>query len=330
MSVTLSDIAKKLNVSVSTVSKALSGDIGVSEDTKNAVFKVVEKTGYRLRKTNCRSVAFIIDKTFFNLTGQFYAPIIAGVEEELIKNNYFFQFSSVDKDDFQLDRINLNFKDLAGVIMVNYYHDEFDLKLRQFDIPVVLIDYYIPTEDIPTVLIDNADGILRVCKHLASLGHRRVAYISGLDVETTTSERLHGFRMARNLYGFDKDEELVILDCKPSIDEGFAAMNTLLKRGTRPTAVACYNDALALGAMDAISSSNLAVPQEISVTGFDDFDLGRTVKPSLTTVHVPLKDMGVLAVDRLMKTIKGEISTIQKILVSTKLIIRDSTAEPAH
>jgi DNA-binding LacI/PurR family transcriptional regulator len=159
MSVTLSDIAKKLNVSVSTVSKALSGDIGVSEDTKNAVFKVVEKTGYRLRKTNCRSVAFIIDKTFFNLTGQFYAPIIAGVEEELIKNNYFFQFSSVDKDDFQLDRINLNFKDLAGVIMVNYYHDEFDLKLRQFDIPVVLIDYYIPTEDIPTVLIGNTPGV---------------------------------------------------------------------------------------------------------------------------------------------------------------------------
>ena len=88
--------------------------------------------------------------------------------------------------------------------MVNYYHDEFDLKLRQFDIPVVLIDYYIPTEDIPTVLIDNADGILRVCKHLASLGHRRVAYISGLNVETTTSERLHGFRMARNLYGLSQ------------------------------------------------------------------------------------------------------------------------------
>jgi LacI family repressor for deo operon, udp, cdd, tsx, nupC, and nupG len=136
--------------------------------------------------------------------------------------------------------------------------------------------------------------------------------------------------MARNLYGFDKDEELVISDCKPSIDEGFAAMNTLLKRGTGPTAVACYNDVLAIGAMDAITSSSLAVPQDISVTGFDDFSLGRTVKPSLTTVHVPLKDMGVLAVDRLMETIKGETSPIHKILVSTKLIIRDSTAEPTH
>lgn len=330
MPVTLSDIAKKLNVSVSTVSKALSGDAGISETTKKAVFKVVDKTGYRLRKTNCRSVAFVIDKEYFNLSSQFYAHIISGVEDELIKHNYYFQFSSVDRDDFQIERINLNFKDLAGVIMVNYYHDEFDLKLRQFDIPVVLIDYYIPTEDIPTVLIDNADGILRICKHLASLGHRRVAYISGLNVETTTYERLNGFRMARNLYEFDKDEELVILNCEPTEEAGFAAMNKLLRTGKHPTAVACYNDALAVGAMDAITLINLTVPLDISVTGFDDFSLGTTVKPSLTTVHVPLKDMGVLAVDRLMEIIEGETSPIQKILVSTKLVVRDSTAPPRH
>lgn len=302
----------------------------MSEATKKAVFEAVEESGYRLRKGNCRSVAFVIDKAFFNLSSQFYAPIISGVEDELIKHNYFFQFSSVDRDDFQLERINLNFRDLAGVIMVNYYHDEFDIKLKQFDIPVVLIDYYIPTEDIPTVLIDNADGILRVCKYLHSLGHRRVAYLSGLNVETTTYERLHGFRLGSKLYGFDQDEELVVLDCEPTRDEGFAAMNRLLDRGTRPTAVACYNDALAVGAMDAMASNNLAVPRDISVTGFDDFGLGSTVKPSLTTVHAPLKDMGVLAVGRLMETIKGNVSPVHKILVSTKLVIRDSTAPPGR
>jgi DNA-binding LacI/PurR family transcriptional regulator len=330
MSVRLKDIAESLNVSVSTVSKALTGDVGVSEATKKAVFEVVEQIGYRLRKTNCRSVAFVIDKEYFNLSSQFYAHIISGVEEELVKHNYYFQFSSVDRDAFQLEKINLNFKDLAGVIMVNYFHDEFDLKLRQFDIPVVLIDYYIPTADIPTVLIDNTDGILKVCKHLSSLGHSRVAYISGLNVETTTHERLNGFRMAQNLYGFDIDEGLVILDCEPTQDNGYAATEKLLAKAPRPTAIVCYNDALAVGAMDAIRSAGLSIPQDISVTGFDNFDLGTIVKPPLTTVHVPLRDMGVLAVDRLMELIGGKISPIQKILVSTRLVVRDSTAKPAR
>jgi DNA-binding LacI/PurR family transcriptional regulator len=327
MEVTLNKIAKELKISVSTVSKAMSGSDSVSESTKKAVFEAVEKFNYNLRKINCKTIAFVIDKESFNLSSQFYAPIISSIEQELIKNKYYFQFSTIDRDNFKLETINLNFKDLAGVIMVCFYHDDFVLKLKKLGIPIVLLDYYIPTEDVQTILVDNADGILRICKYLVSLGHKRIGYISGENIETSTHERLYGFRVAQNLYGLEVDEDLVIMNNKLNIDEGFKAMKLILDLDKKPSAVVCYNDLLAIGAIEAIKNRGLSVPEDISVTGFDDIKLSKEIKPSLTTIHIPLEDMGVLTADRLVEIIKGVKKPLQKMLISTELIIRDSTSK---
>jgi DNA-binding LacI/PurR family transcriptional regulator len=331
MAVTMNEIAKRLNISIATVSRALSGKAdAVSADTRKVIFELVEKYGYQKRKSIGTNVAFVIDKDTFDLSSQFYARIISGIEEELIRHKYYFQFNSVDKKNFDLDRINLDFSNLAGVIVVGVYHDDFVLKLRRVAVPMVLIDYYIPTEDIPAVLIDNTDGILKACKHLASLGHRRIAYLSGDSVETSAHERLFGFQRARQAYGLDGDPGLIVEDCKSRIDEGFRAMSVLLGRGEPPTAIVAYNDLIAVGAMDAIKQAGLSIPARISVVGFDDIQLAAEVNPPLTTVHVPKKTMGIFATRCLLDIVKRKKESLHKTLIPARLVVRQSTAAPGR
>jgi DNA-binding LacI/PurR family transcriptional regulator len=329
MAVTMNEIAKQLDISIATVSRALSGNPdAVSDETRKAIFEFVEKHGYLKRRSVGTNVAFVIDKDSFDLSSQFYARIISGIEEELIRHKYYFQFNSVDKESFDLAKINLDFSSLAGVIMVGVYHDDFVLKLRHLQVPMVLIDYYIPTEDIPSVLIDNTDGILKACKHLAQLGHRRVAFLSGDSVETSAHERLLGFQLAVATFGLDRDPALVAENCKSRIDEGFRAMAGLLAAGDHPTAVVAYNDLIAVGAMDAIKHAGLRIPEDISVVGFDDIHLAAEMNPPLSTVHVPKKTMGMIAARRLVDIIKRREDTPYKTLVPASLVIRGSTAGP--
>jgi LacI family transcriptional regulator len=329
VAVTMSEIARRLNISIATVSRALSGKADtVSEQTRKAIFDAVGKYGYKKRRSVGKSVAFVIDKDSFNLSSQFYAQVISGIEEELVRNKYYFHFNSVEREHFELTRINLDFQDLAGIIMVGVYHDDFVLTLRRTETPMVLLDYYIPTEDFPAVLIDNADGVLKACKYLASLGHTRIAYLSGDRVETSAQERLYGYHRAQELFGFESDPALVVQDCKSRIDEGFRGMTELLEGKIRPTAVMAYNDLIAAGAMDAIRRQGLSVPQDISVVGFDDIGLAAEVNPALTTVHVPKHTMGTLAVQKLLEIVKGGEESVQKTLVPTSLVVRSSTGAP--
>jgi LacI family transcriptional regulator len=292
------------------------------------MFEAVEKYGYKRRKTSGKSVAFIIDEESFRLSSSFYSPIIAGIEEELNKFKYYFRFHSVQKQKFDLSRINVNFNDLAGVIMVGVYHDDFVLKLKNIGIPLVLLDYYIPTEKIKAILIDNTDGILTACKYLKSLGHRAVAFIGGDSVETAAEERFYGYLRGVELYGFVRDPSLVVKDCKSRIDEGFRAANIILDSSANPTAILTYNDLIAVGAMDAIKQRGLSIPRDMSIIGFDDIHIASEVNPPLTTSKVPKQDMGRQAVKHLMNCIKGKDDLAHKVLMATELVIRGSTSPP--
>ncbi len=249
MSITMDEIAKKLNISIATVSRALSGNgEGVAEETKAAIHRIAEKYGYQKRKSVGKNVA------------------------------------------------------------------------------MVLVDEYIPSEDIPSVMIDNTDGILKACKYLHELKHTRVAYISEEKKEATAFERYYGFKQAQEMFGFINNDNL-IAECGGRISEGFKAMEEILNSSeVLPTAVLAYNDIIAIGAMDAIKQHGLSIPENISVIGFDDISLAREVVPSLTSVHVPKHLMGIISVQRLIHVIQGKKDIIKKVLVPTRLKIRESTA----
>lgn len=327
MAITMDEIARKMNVSVATVSRALSGrPQAVSPKVRREIEEVARRYGYKKRRTVGKSVAFIIDRQLFNVSSQFHNRIVEGVEQQLIKYRYYFQFHSVERGTDQLDQLNLNFPDLAGVIDVGGYHDQLSEKLHEMGVPVVLVDHHIPTADIPAVLIDNSDGVVQACKYLSELGHRRVAFIACDPPVTNGHERLFGYRRAVEIFGFDDNPNLVEF-CGGRMDEAHQAMNRILERGLRPTAVLAHNDVRAVGVMDSLKQSGVQIPDDISVVGFDDIALSQEVVPSLTTVHVPRKTMGMLAVQRLLKKIQGKKDPFIKVIVPTRLVVRGSSAK---
>jgi LacI family transcriptional regulator len=330
MAVTMKKIAEAQGVSIATVSRVLSGsEDSVSDEVRRSILETAKRLGYEPRRKIGRTVAFLIDTEMFNLSSLFYTNIISAAEKEVAARRYFFQFSAISSSEIPLNRLNLKFNDLAGVVIVGTYDREFLIRLRTQRIPVILVDYAVPTEDIDAILVDNVDGIMKAGKHLAELGHRRVAYISGTIDGLSAQERRHGFNLARAAYGFIEEPDLVE-ECPESMSGGFEAMQRILGRrdARRPTAVIAYNDMVAIGAMDAIKQQGLVIPGEMSIVGFDDLSLSSEVMPPLTTVQVPKELMGRLAVETLFFTISGRSNFTRKILLPTMLVVRESTAAP--
>lgn len=329
MATTMDEIAKELGVSVATVSRALSHpDDKVSDEVRRSVRELAEKRGYQRRRRRGKTIAFVIDKELFNLSSSFYTSIISAIQGEIASHHYFFQLVAVERENMSLDRVNLKLQDLAGIVLVGASDPEFISTLESMMIPIVLVDYYIPTADIDTILADNIDGIIRAGLHLSELGHRKVCYLSGNVDRISSHERMYGFARAQELFGFSTDPTLVE-ECGESISEGFEAMNRVFKATeSEPTAVIAYNDMIAIGAMDAIKQRGLAVPNDVSVIGFDDIPLASEVVPPLTTIQVPKELMGILAADILFQHIGGQKHSIRKILLPPKTIVRGSTAPP--
>ncbi len=328
----MNEIARKLNVSVATVSRVLSGSFdGVSAETRRQITEAAEQYGYQRRKKVGRTIVFIIEKELFNLSSLFYTSIISSAEKIVTAHKYFFQLRVAEKNETAFDEANLKFRDLAGTILTGIFDREFTNRLQAMHIPVVLVDYSVPTENIDTILVDNLDGIMRSGKHLSELGHRRVAYISsGLITDNITSrERRFGFLRAQEAYGFQKVEGLVD-ECPESISGGFDAMSRILDRfpSDPPTAVIAYNDMVAIGAMDAIKRRGLSIPEDMSLVGFDDISLAAEVLPQLTTVRVEKELMGTIAVETLFQRIAGKTHLVRKILLPTSVVVRESTAAP--
>jgi len=330
MAVTMNEIARKLGVSTATVSRVISGsEDSVSDEVRAAILETAGKLGYRPRRRIARTIAFFIDTELFSLSSLFYSAIISGVEKEVAFRRYSFQFRTVARDDFPLDQLNVKLSDLAGVVLIGTYDPRLAGRLQTLGVPMVMVDYWVPTEDIDTILVDNVDGILRAGRHLSDLGHRRVAYISGTIDGVSSQERRYGFARAQAAYRFDAAPGLVE-ECPESISGGFEAMSRILDRTglEPPTAVIAYNDMVAIGAMDALKQAGRVIPDDVSVVGFDDISLASEVTPALTTVQVPKELMGKLAAETLFHSISGKPHGLRKVLVPARVIARASTAGP--
>jgi DNA-binding LacI/PurR family transcriptional regulator len=330
MAVTMNEIARALGVSVATVSRVLSGsEDNVSEEARAAILGAAAELGYRPRRKIGRTVAFLIDNDLFNLSSLFYTNVISGVEKEVALRRFFFQFITVKPADTPVSRLNLKFNDLAGVVLIDTYEPQFARRLRTLGIPVVLVDCWVPTEDIDSILIDNVDGIMRAGRHLQGLGHARVSYLSGSIDSGSANERRYGFQQARDAYGLDPDLALVE-ECPECISGGFDAMNRVLDRTGRrpPTAVIAYNDLVAIGAMDAIKQRGLSIPHDISIVGFDDLTLAAEVIPPLTTMQVPKELMGRMAAEIIFSGGREQRRAPHKILLPARLVERATTAPP--
>jgi DNA-binding LacI/PurR family transcriptional regulator len=197
--------------------------------------------------------------------------------------------------------------------------------LSEMMVPIVLVNDQHPGAFVHSVMICNQEGSRAVAEHMTGLGHRRIAYIGDQFGYQSDTERLAGYREALDGAGIPYLPEYVVHgDSKP--EGSMRAMDSLLALNRPPTAVCCYNDMTALGAMRSIRMHGLRVPEDISVAGYDDLFFASYTEPRLTTVRQPMQRMGQLAMETLFKLMSGEDS-VTTINVKAELIVRESTAK---
>jgi DNA-binding LacI/PurR family transcriptional regulator len=193
-------------------------------------------------------------------------------------------------------------------------------------VPIVLLNNQHPSQFAHSVMIANVQASLDATRHLIALGHRRIAYLGDRYGHQSDTERFAGYRQALEEAGFPFEPQLVAHgDGKPEGAE--TAMAVLLAFPQSPTAVFCYNDMSALGAMRRIRNHGLRIPDDISVVGFDDLYISQYLYPPLTTVRQPMRQMGRMAMETLLRIFAGAESG-HDIKVPGELIVRQSTAPP--
>ncbi|NLZ51844.1 MAG: LacI family transcriptional regulator [Thermoanaerobacteraceae bacterium] len=334
MSYTIYDVAKKAGVSIATVSRVLNNSRLVSEKTQQKVKRVIEELNYTpniiasaLTKKSTLTIGLLIP----DISNPFYSELSRGVEDA--SNDFNFN-TVICNTDYCLRKeaayINLlRQKSVDGFIITTaHYNDENAINLAKDNIPLVLLDRNIEKSDeydIDVVHSDNVAGGYLAPNHLIQLGHKSIACFLGPPQIEVNLEREKGYIKAMKEANLKISPKLVVYgDFK--LDFGYKKTINLLNGNIKPTAFFAANDLIALGIIRALKSVGLSVPSDISVVGYDNTILAELTDPPLTTINQPIREMGYHATELLIKKLKGERSTSEKIIFNTELIIRKSTS----
>jgi LacI family transcriptional regulator len=322
---TLTGIAAQAGVSVSTVSKVLNGRTDVSADTRDRVGQMLRSNGYRVASGLPFGVA---DLLIGSLHGPWAEELIRGAVEAAREAGQSIVVTTVETDadvGHWLDRAAERGTD--GVLSVLHLPGPAERgRLASAGIPLVVIDPPIePGTGIRSVGTTNWQGGLAATRHLAELGHRRIAAIGGPERFWSANARLDGYRTALLRSGLPVDEALVGRDEFSSVAGGRSQALRLLDLPERPTAIVAGNDNQAFGVLQALAERGLRAPDDVSVVGFDDV-LATWATPPLTTVRQPLAAMAAAAF-RMLRADSGPAAP-QHVELATTLVVRESTAPP--
>jgi LacI family transcriptional regulator len=330
--VTIHDVARDSGVSYSTVSRVLNGFAFVKEETRAKVLATADKLGY-VANMQARSLAGgktrIIGLVVPGLDNGYIGEIVRGIDEEIAKFNYDLMLYTtrrrVGSEAHYVKTISNGLTD--GVILIVPLLDrEYLNSLRDHNFPYVVVDQVDPQFHSSVVDSTNWQGAYDATSHLISLGHRRIAFIKGLEPLQSAADRFAGYKAALADHDIYYDETLVTEGdfFNPS---GYEAGRRLIEHTPRPTAIFAANDLMALGAMQAIRERGLSIPEDISLIGFDDIPQSAMVHPQLTTVRQPLEQMGRIAVSLLVEQIEQTNSqerTPRRVTLATRLVERES------
>jgi len=310
MAVTIKDIAKKAGVSHATVSRALNGNSAIPESTAAGIRDLAQAMGYspsaaaRGLKTNRSHVIGVIVS---HIDNPYFGEIVQGIEDTLQGTGYslFFASSHMNLENEKNIVHAFAAHRVEGVIIcsVTVGSQQADA-LRQNGMPIVVINNQSPERFSCSIAHDDLDGARQVTRHLLSLGHKRIAYLGNESAERINKERLAGFRFELKEAGIKADPTL-ILDCGGSeIENGVAGMQKLLECHPLPTAVFCFNDLMAIGALSVMTEAGINVPGQMSLAGFDNIEYSKYTQPPLTTFDQPKRAIGAEAASLLMDRIQ--------------------------
>lgn len=327
--VTLKQIAAQAGVSLSTISKVLNGGSDVSSATRALVEEHLYTSGYRRRKSRQRRE--YIEVVLYELESEWALRILEGVRETAAEAGLAVSLSvSGDRrapGPEWLDSV-VRRAPTGIVLLFAGIPEEEQRRLRARGIPYVIVDPAgDPAQDVPSVGSANWSGGLAATRHLLELGHRRIAAITGPESVMCSLARLDGYRAAMASARMPISPDWIRFgDFRRDGGERHAA--ELLELPEPPTAIFAGNDAQALGVLHAAAALGLSVPRQLSVVGFDDLAIAELAHPRLTTVHQPLREMAEQATRLVLGLVDEPRPDVTRIELATRLVIRDSTAQP--
>ncbi|RZU31217.1 LacI family DNA-binding transcriptional regulator [Blastococcus saxobsidens] len=327
--VTIADIAAEAGVSVPTVSRVLNGRSDVAPRTRQRVEQLLRDHGYQRRGVRPQRRARLVDLVFNDLDSPWAVEIIRGVEDAAHAAGVGTVVTAIHRRASAAREWleNLSARASDGVILVTGELDpELHAELRNLQVPAVVVDPAgVRDLDVPTIGVTNWAGGLSATEHLTGLGHRRIAFVAGTPTLLSARARLDGYRAGLDRAGLPFDPDLVV---PGNFDyaSGARAADVLLSSSDPPTAVVAANDQMALGVYEGARRRGVRVPDDVSVVGFDDLPQARWSSPPLTTVHQPLAEMGMMAARTVLRMVEGEAIESPRVELSTRLIVRDSTA----
>jgi LacI family transcriptional regulator len=331
---TIRDIASMAGVSIATVSRVLNERPEVSPETRARVLEVVSEQGFSARwsaRALSNGNTGLVAMTIPVVHAEYFANILSGVAEALHERDMrIVLFSTQHEPEREVrlfERLRTGTVD-GAIIMLPSERSPQLLRLLRSGQPLVVVDDREPIDPlIPVVSAAHATGAREATEHLLSLGHRRIAAITGPRRWIANKERLAGYHAALAAAHVPRDRTLEV-ESDFQRDGGHAAAQHLLGLPEPPTAIFAFNDNMAVGAMRAASELGLTVPGDLSVVGFDDSDQSTVVAPQLTTVRQPLAELGRMAASLLLRQLHQHSSEPLRVELATKLVVRGSTGPP--
>jgi len=330
MPVTIKDIAKVAGVSHTTVSRALSGNPAISQQTTRRIQQIARQMGYMpsavaqsLLSQQTKTVGMVVT----TIADPFVASVVEGVESIAQTANYsVFLATSHNNPEQEINVVETFHRRRVDAIIVtssrlgSLYSD----RLEQIKIPIVLINNQADGEYLYSIAANDIDGARLAVEYLLKQNHRRIGYVGAVNRPHSNKRRLAGYQAALQNAGVEPDPSLVgQVDAATDLERGRRGLALHVDAGA--TALFCYNDVIAIGLMMACRENNIAVPEQLSIIGFDDIDSAAYVSPALTTVSQPRFLMGQQAMQMTLALLNGDQVADQ--MLPCTLIQRDSAAE---
>lgn len=329
---TIHEVAAAAGVSTATVSRVLSNPAIVAETTRLKVLKAVERFGYMpnaAAKTLRTLATGKLLVTVPDIANPFFSLIIQGIEEISQREGYSVLLGDTHHDPEMEEKYGLMLQrhEADGLIFLGHRLPNSVrawMSTRQKLAPVVNGCEYSQSLGVPSAHIDNAAAAAEMMEHLYGLGHRLIGLITGPLVSPLSRDRLRG--ALKQAQARHASRQVTVVNGDFSIDSGIACAARLLAQSKPPTAIFCFNDEMAIGALEYASRVGVRVPDALSVAGFDDIRFARYMRPALTTISQPMLDMGRETVRLLLGILHGSIGKALSITLPHKLELRASTA----
>ncbi len=324
---TIKDIANKIGVSVSTVSKGLNGASDVSEETRQLILNTALEVGYvskRAHSTNAKKkICIFIENMGYENIEQFGYEIIVSFKLAAVAKQWdvdIIPISMNEKFDYNYEDYMIEHHYSGGFMLGFTLHNDFIKQLSLTKIPTVLLDNTVLNKHVACVGVDNELGISCAVEHLCSLGHTKIAMLNGEAHSRVSQERLSGFLLGMDKCGLKADKSLIVHDDFNKFNSE-NNISDFVSKGV--TAILCASDVIAHGVISQLYNMGVRVPTEISVIGFDDLPLARYTTPPLTTIKQNRLALGSSACMVMEQIMSGNY--INRLMLMPELVVRSST-----